>query len=325
MSEKNSDSPTTEVELEESIGASLDAAMDAQMESSEETDNVEIASKEAEGTVETEVEAVPEVVPPEHWSKDDQAAFVNWDQSTRDVTLRMDANFTKGLEEKANSLKRYADAIEPYRSLFAGGDEIQAIERLFQAQAYLGQNPVEAIKWLAKSYGVDEQFSSSQGEVKEDDPYIDPEVKRLRAELTKTQDDQTLRDRQLAHQQNNARLAVITEFKNAKDEQGKELHPNFDHLQPIMAGLLQSGRVADMEEAYQEAIKTMPEYIDSKIEARLKDESEKESKRLAEEADAAQKAKPVVNGKSDAKATPTKQSLEDALNENFDKSVRGEL
>lgn len=267
------------------------------------------------------------VSPPEHWSAEDKEAFQKLDPYAREVLLRKEGQFSKGIEEKSLALKKWEEAIQPYQSLLAGTEPVQAVQRLLQAQAYLNQNPVEGIKWLMKSYGVEDQFKpeTPQEGASDDDPYMDPEVKRLRQELKQARDEQSQRERQAQERQRQQQLAVIQQFQQEKDDEGNLKHPHFEELQPVMAGLLQAGRATDLEDAYQKAFMGHPEYIESEVKRRAEEQLKAEAAKKAEEARKAETASKGPKGKSEAKQVQSKGSWEQDLEENFAKAERGEL
>lgn len=295
----------------------LESALDNQDKGSEDT---------TEASPEGAASATEEVVPPEHWSEEDKAAYVSLPPEAREVLHRFDGNFTKGIQEKSEALKRYEDAFKPYASLYAGTEPTEAVQKLFRAQQYLQQNPVEAIKWLANSYQVaDQLFASKEPSKTEGDEYTDPEVKRLRQELEQAKDEQAQKERQAQQRQQQEQLAMIESFKSEKDEAGNLLHEHFDDLQPIMAGLLSAGRATTLEDAYSQAVKAHPTYLDAEVERRMQEAKDKAERERKEAADKADKASQGANGKSDAKATKTGDSWQEDLKANFEKSERGEL
>ena len=310
---------------EQTLSEALEAEFNKQ--TAEVPEEVEEIVADPEGEAEVEAD---EVSPPEHWSEEGQAIFMEADERVRDFMLSRENDFNKGIEEKSNELKSYRDVFEPYESLIPPGTtQPQVIQQLLNAQALLQRNPVEGIKWLMQSYGVDEkQFAPTETPVKTDnvdDVYVDPQVKALQQridELTNTRE-QDVRAAEMARQ--NALLTEVNKFQNATDDDGELLHPHFNAVYGVMAGLLQSGRATDMEEAYQRAVWSVPEYREQEVEQKAKDYAEKQ---LAEKTEAAQKAaeaSKTVKGKKSAKAAPKEKTIADSLSENYDKSIRGEL
>jgi hypothetical protein len=281
--------------------------------------------KELEAAAE-EAEEVEEVAPPEHWSDEDKQAFVAMDESGREWALRLESNFHKGIEEKSKELKKFRDAIEPYKHLVPPGvAEEQVVQQLLNAQAYLQQNPVEGIKWLMQSYGVDEkQFAPAETPV-EDDLYIDPQVKALQDQIAELKRSNESSLQKAESERQRAYFAQIQSFKDETDDNGELLHPHFQAVSPVMSGLLTSGRAQTMEDAYQQAVWAVPEYREAEVERKIREHAEKQRQATQEAAEKAEKASKTVKGKQSANAAPKPRTMLDDLAENYEKSIRGDL
>lgn len=57
--------------------------------------------------------------------------------------------------------------------------------------------------------------------------------------------------------------ASIQEFVGAKDDKGQPLHPHFERVKGTMAALMQSGSAKNLENAYAQAVWTVPELRES--------------------------------------------------------------
>lgn len=307
------------------LGEALKAAYDAQTKDDEAIVEA-IVDSEVEEVVEAveeeEIKETPqEVKPPEHWSDDDKTAFLAMDDSGRDWALRLEANASKGIQEKAEELKKFRTAFEPYKHLIPPGtDEVAVIQQLLNAQAVLTRNPKEGIEWLKKQYGVDEK----QKPADDPDEFVDPEIRALKEQIQQmqSQSEEQARDAEVKRQQ--AMYAEIRSFKDKTDDDGKLMHPHYDTVQGVMAGLLSTNRAKDLEDAYQQAVWAVPEYRDSEVEKRAKEAAEAELKAKSEAAKKAQQASKTVKGKSSAKKASAPQTMGDALRENYEKSIRGE-
>lgn len=313
-----------EVDDQVTLADALAAEFDKQTAEPEE--NTEIQASESDDVTVVDDETVieeTEVKPPEHWSEDDQKVFMDMDDSGREWALRLETNAHKGIEEKSKELKQYHDAFEPYKHLFPVGSESQVIQQLLNAQSTLQKDPVEGIKWLMKSYGVDEkQFVPTDAS---DEVYVDPDVKALRDEIDALKS--TNKQSAQAAEENRQRmmLAEIQKVQDEADEDGNLLRPHFQAVQGVMAGLMQSGRANGLEDAYQQAVWAVPEYRDSEVERIAKDKAEKELADKTKEADKSASAGKNINGKSNGKEAPKETTLSDSLSENYEKSIRGEL
>lgn len=322
MSEKTE----TEVEETEVTEPTLADALEAEFDKqSEEPQEIEEAPVEAEAA--ESQDEVTEVAPPEHWSKEDQEAFMQMDDGGREWALRLEANAHKGIEEKSKELKKFRDAFEPYQHLVpAGVSQEQAIQYLLNAHGVLTNNPVEGIKWLMRNYGVDEkQFTPTTVAPDEDEEFLDPEVRKLRDEVTALKQSSQTSLQQAEQRRQQAMYAEINEFRDAVDENGDPLHPHFADTVGVMSGLLQSGRATDMKSAYEQAVWAIPEYRDHVIEQQAKDRAAAELKAKTETANKATRASTSVTGKGSSKAPSSAKTIGDALTEAYEKSIRGEL
>lgn len=322
------DAAIEEVEVEEVVEEqqSLTDALTAEFEKQAASDAP--SEEDVAETVEAEPteEVVDEVTPPEHWSDEDKQAFVTMDESGREWALRLEANAHKGIEEKSLELKQFRDAFEPYKHLVPPGvSEAQVIQNLLNAQAVLQRSPVEGIKWLMRSYGVDEKQFNPTDTVPDDDVYVDPEVRNLTQKVNQLTE-RAQNDLQRAEQERQQQVyAEIVKFRDTTDDDGNVLYPHFAQVQGVMAGLMQSGRAIDMESAYAEAVWAIPEYRDAVIAKQTKELAEKEMAASSVAAKKAIKAATSVSGKSSSKKSTGPRTVADSLAENYDKSIRGEL
>jgi len=320
-SETKSDESAT---LSDALAAAYDAQIAATAAPTEDSiaEDVSASADDAD----TKASSEDDVAPPEHWSDEDKTAFLAMDKAGRDWALRAEANYHKGIQAKSEELKKLRGPIEEYRHLFQGVDEGEGVRRLLAAQAFLQQNPTEGLRWLMRNLGVDEkQFAQPQQTAPEDDPFVDPEVKKLKDEVRVLREtaEKDLRNAQTRQYQ--AMVAEIQKFQGETDEQGQPKHPYAQQVFPTMAGLLQSGRATDLESAYQQAVWALPEYRDSVVQQQVEQRAQEEIAKRVKAAEEAKKKATTVNGKSSAKQSPKDLSLTDALSAAYDKSVRGEL
>jgi hypothetical protein len=308
--EANTAEPETKVEAAAEIPAKEEASPETVTEAVSEDVSVEADAEPVEAS------------PPEHWSDEDKEAFGTMDESGRSWALRLETNASKGIEKKSAELKTLRDAFEPYKHLFPAGSEVAAVQQLFNAQVSLQTNPVEGIKWLMKSYGVDEkQFAPS---TETTDEFADPEVTKLRAEIKELKTTSERNAQTAQHTQQNAMMAEINQFRDAEDN-GERLHPHFNEVSGVMSGLMQSGRADSLEKAYEQAVWSLPEYRDSEVQRIAAEKAEKDLKERTKVAAKAEKTAKTVNGANGATLETKPVSLTDSLNEAYEKSVKGEL
>lgn len=319
-----------------SLTESLEAAYEAnvaepEVKEVEPTETVEVSpeveidasvSEDVSAEAETESVKTVEVSPPKHWSDEDKEAFTAMDDSGRNWALRLEANASKGIEKKSAELKTLRDAFEPYKHLFPAGSEVAALQQLFNAQNSLQTNPVEGIKWLMRSYGVDEkQFAPS---TEATDEFQDPDVAALRAEIKELKTTSERNAQNAQNTQQNAMIAEINQFRDAEDD-GEKSHPHFNEVSGVMSGLMQSGRADSLEVAYEQAVWSLPEYRDSEVQRLAAEKAESDLKERTVIAKKAEKTAATVTGANGATLEKKPATLTDALNEAYEKSVRGEL
>jgi len=230
-------------------------------------------AKEATGTE----PAPPAIDPPASWSAAAKAAFAKAPPEVQHEVLKREADVAKGFEQKAaetRALAPVAEVLAQYRAKFAayGVTEAQAVRQLLDAQNALETNPVEAIQWLARSYGVDlSRLQTQNPNQYQSAPAIDPNAIAAQA-----------RDAALRAVQEQQTLSVIEAFK----ADPKNVH--FEEVKGHMAALLQAGVAKDLSDAYDQAVYARPD-----IRQRILDDQRKadEARRIEEARERAAKAK----------------------------------
>ena len=307
------------------LAEDLQAAFEESVKTDEpeiQAETVEEAAAEVQTSEETQEE---EIVPPEHWSDEDKTVYLAMTPEQRDWAQKFEGTFQKGIQEKSEELKKYRDAIEPYRYLIPPGvDETAMIHQLMNAQAVLTKNPTEGINWLKSHYGIKDSTDTSE-EIPEFETPEEKQIRELRNEVNSLKQNRETDVQNAERDRQQQMFAEIAQFRDAVDEDGKTKHPHFDAVYPVMGGLLQSGRAKDLDDAYTQAVWAIPEYRDSVIEEKSKEAVTKELEEKAKTVETAKKKAKTVKGKSSAKETKKEKTRRDQLRENYEKSVRGEL
>lgn len=231
--------------------------------------------------------------PPANWSDEDKAAFAKLAPEGQELLLNrykdMQADYTQKTQKLSEASKFYDEhspLLKQYESYVGqrGLTLNQALPLLFNAQAALDNDPKDALKKIAQSYGVKVTFEDGE-------KFADPEIADLKKEIQnlKGQLNQTV---QSTRQSNDNQVkTVIDNFRNEKDSSGALLHPHFEKLQNEMATIINaaklSGTTIDLKTAYDKALRlddelyntTLKQQADAALKAR-----DEEAKRLAEEA-----------------------------------------
>lgn len=244
-------------------------------------------------------EAPPKM--PVSWPKDQAEAWSKLDKPAQEYILRRESEFEKGIQQKSEKYKPYEELdkiFEPWRERWQleGASPAVKVQQLLAAQAYLDKNPVEAIQWLANSYGVNLGQAAQPVQQQPQDPV----VQKLR-ELDEW------KAQQEAASRSQAEASLKSEIDGFKAS-GKA--PHFDAVRADMAKLLQAGVVETLQDAYERAVWANPT-----TRAIVQDEQRKaEAAKAAEEAKKA-KAAASVNVRSTPAATGKPKTMDDTLSE----------
>lgn len=206
---------------------------------------------------------------PDHWSSDDKDEFEALPEEARDFVLRRYKNMegdytekTKALADERGRFDRLEQVLAPHREQFArsGVDEAAAVAQLLQAQKFLQTQPVEALRWLAKSAGVDPSQLGDPA-VNEEDPYewVDPQVKQLQQRLNQQESYLVSLQEHQNRERESVFLGQVQGFQNAKTADGELAHPHIEAVMSEMTGLLQSRQSTSLQDAYDKAIWMVPE------------------------------------------------------------------
>ena len=274
-------------------------------EQPEETEEV------AEEKVEEQAPKLEAISAPKHWPKEEQEIFNAWDANVQHQVMdrykAMEGDYTKKTQALAKYKKRNESLDEiygPFRDDFqrAGMDEVAATRQLLAAHKYLREDPQQALKWLAQSYGVDLKAVNDDTAI--EDEYADPQMKAMQQQIAQLQGTITNQQQQAQNMQKQEVQAMIDNFQTAKDADGNLKHPHFDVVQNQMSGLISSGVAKDIESAYDMAVYANPETRAKVLEEKVKNETKQEVK-----AEAVQKAKKQQRVNVKGSGTPSNSAV----------------
>ena len=274
----------------------------------QEAEETEEAAEEEQ--VEEKATALEALTAPKHWPKKEQEVFNTWDASVQHQVMErykaMEGDYTKKTQEIAKFRKRNEALDEiygPFRDDFqrAGMDDVAATRQLLAAHKYLREDPQQAIKWLAKSYGVD---LTAVNDDTATDEYADPQMKAMQQQIAQLQG--TINNQQLQAQnmQKQEVQTIIDNFRTAKDVDGHLKHPHFETVQDQMSGLISSGVAKDIASAYEMAVYANPETRSKVLEEQVKKTTKQEVK-----AEAVQKAKKQQRVNVKGSGTPSNSGV----------------
>ena len=265
----------------------------------------------AEEKVEQQAPELEAISAPKHWPKEEQEIFNAWDANVQHQVMdrykAMEGDYTKKTQALAKYKKRNESLDEiygPFRDDFqrAGMDEVAATRQLLAAHKYLREDPQQALKWLAQSYGVDLKAVNDDTAI--EDEYADPQMKAMQQQIAQLQGTITNQQQQAQNMQKQEVQAMIDNFQTAKDADGNLKHPHFDVVQNQMSGLISSGVAKDIESAYEMAVYANPETRAKVLDEKVKKETKQEVK-----AEAVQKAKKQQRVNVKGSGTPSNSAV----------------
>ena len=314
---QTADEPKTPT-LKETLQAAMqgeDTLPEPPAEKMEEVQKEEEQPEQTEEAVEEKVEEqAPEleaISAPKHWPKEEQEIFNAWDANVQHQVMdrykAMEGDYTKKTQALAKYKKRNESLDEiygPFRDDFqrAGMDEVAATRQLLAAHKYLREDPQQALKWLAQSYGVDLKAVNDDTAI--EDEYADPQMKAMQQQIAQLQGTITNQQQQAQNMQKQEVQAMIDNFQTAKDADGNLKHPHFDVVQNQMSGLISSGVAKDIESAYEMAVYANPETRAKVLDEKVKKETKQEVK-----AEAVQKAKKQQRVNVKGSGTPSNSAI----------------
>ena len=264
-----------------------------------------------EGVEEQQAPELEAISAPKHWPKEEQEIFNAWDANVQHQVMdrykAMEGDYTKKTQALAKYKKRNESLDEiygPFRDDFqrAGMDEVAATRQLLAAHKYLREDPQQALKWLAQSYGVDLKAVNDDTAI--EDEYADPQMKAMQQQIAQLQGTITNQQQQAQNMQKQDVQAIIDNFQTAKDADGNLKHPHFDVVQNQMSGLISSGVAKDIESAYEMAVYANPETRAKVLDEKVKKETKQEVK-----AEAVQKAKKQQRVNVKGSGTPSNSAV----------------
>lgn len=256
---------------------------------------------------------------PTSWSAVAKAEWAKLPPAIQQEVLKREGDVAKGFEERATRLKSYEpieQALEPVRQALdlRGVSPAQYIGQLVAAEQYLQKSPVEAIQYLAKSYGVDLQgLTQQQAESSQD-----PAMTAVQQQLREIEQRQTQHFQELANQQIQSAGKQIEAFK--ADPKHKHFDAVYDDMVALAGLEKQRGAQPTLESLYEKAIWANPTIraqilAEQKAEQEARDKAEK-AKRLT---DAKRQEGVNLSTEGATGQTPAYGSIEEELAAAYDR------
>lgn len=247
---------------------------------------------------------------PEHWSAVDRETFNEQPKAAQEFILKrhkeIEGDYTRKRQQESSQVRlaeAVTDALNPHRQDFesAGLDEAGAVRKLLAVHGMLKTGDKSAILNLAQTYGIDMDEEGQE--------YVDPALRQTQSQLSSIEQRIARQEQAAQHQEHSAILATIKQFEEAKDANGKLLHPHFREVQEEISSLMYAGiaRKDDLEDGYKKAMALRPD---------LKPAEKKAEPNIsrAEKVAKAKKAATGIRSSGAVGKTPAKaMSLEDEI------------
>jgi len=293
----------------EAIEADVDEASETTLESSE---PVEVDQDEPETPVDNATDDHTAQAP-SSWKKDISEKWSELPPEVRAEIHRRESDYHKGIEQykqAAEQAEYLQQAIAPYmQNIQASGvPPAQALQHLLGVEHTLRNGTAEQktrlIAEIARDYGIDLEDITPA-------PPLDPQVQQL------IQQNRHLQQFQQTVQQQQ-QSAVKSEIERFRDNP-ENVH--FEEVREDMAVLLETGRAANLQDAYDMAVWMRPE-----IRQTLVQTQRAEAEKRAAEQQRKQRAKTAagsVKGSANSKATSVSSnaSLRDTLTAALDGDI----
>lgn len=254
--------------------------------------------------------------PPKSWQQEHHATWQAADPKMQEYAYQREEQMRAGLEPfaaKAQFADQMHQAVEPYMQTIQGLglQPHQAVEALMRADHTLRtssqQDRLAYFGQLAQQYGVD---LGQIGELPQQLP-VDPTVYALQNELNAVRGEVFGWKQQQEQAQNSALLGEIDKFAQKAE--------HFEEARPAMIQLLQGGIAADLQDAYEKAVRLDPTLSDAVNQGR---QAEVDAQRRSAANKAAKSARAaavsVRSSTPGAQTTPKAQDRRSLLAEQFD-------
>lgn len=189
---------------------------------------------------------------PESWSAAMKQEWAKLPLSIQEEIFKRENDVSKGFKQYGERVKSY-EAIDKVLSpklqaiQAAGMTGADYIGRLVEAENRLNSNPVEAIKWLAQSYGV------NLSNLTQEQPQGSPEIEPLRQQLTELSN---WKQQQEQATQAQLQQSIQSDIEKFSADPKNEF---YGQVKEKMGSLFRAGEAKDLSDAYEKAIWIVPE------------------------------------------------------------------
>lgn len=244
---------------------------------------------------------------PKSYKKEYAEQFKTLSPEWRKYLTEREKEVERGFSDFGNRLNSYKwldNVLSPRQERLAkaGFSRPQEwIESLAKIDDAFAQDPQGTIRILADAYGVGLETNNN---TEQNNPLLQ-KISRLEQNFTSL-------NNLIASQRQAEANQTISDFVDAKDENGNPKHPHFDDVKMVMGQLLNSRLAKNIEDAYDKAVWLVPQVQEKMISAR-------QNAALKDKVAEAAKAKEAgFDPKGKAAATKPELSTRDLLEQQFD-------
>lgn len=218
---------------------------------------------------------------PAGWPADAKAEWSKLTPAIQAAVIKRESEINEGGRRWSEEKRRYEETLTPVRAIAKryGVDERESIQRLATAAEFMDRDPVNGLRWMARSYGLDlKQLADATVQTA---PRVDPAFQALHQELNQLKQTFNAREQEEVS-------AEISRF--AKDR------PHFAEVRTTMGRLMETGEAESMEDAYEKAcwaLQPVREKLLAEREANTRSEREKAER---ERVDKARRGAVSING-----------------------------
>ena len=274
--------------------------------------------------------AAGSLTPPGTWSAEERAEFIDLPAKAQAAILRREGDRDRAFSQKQAELhktvQRYAamdQLLEPHRENFAlhGVDPVNLFRQYIAYDQLMTKDPIGCLKILARKAGVDLSTLNPEAEGEE----VSPEIAKLRREvsdqriqLSTIQTERKSAEDEAKRQRQTALLSHLADFAGKTDENGELKYPHYQELRTTMGALIHSGKVQDLDTAYNQALWSSPNHREALMASQRRDTERQAAKEKKAHAAKAAKAGSSVAGSPGGAEPPAavgsvRQELEKAI------------
>lgn len=255
--------------------------------------------------------------------------FISKREQERDGFLSSKANEVAQIKQYVSQYSDIDEAFAPFerKMQLSGANRGQVITQLLGAQKFLDENPPEAIRWLAESYGLTpEQIFNAEAST----PRVDPTTANLQRKIEQLEgylEQQKKSQHQSTYQAINNDIAA---FATETDGQGNYLRPHFNEVYTDMEAIVRHLRANQpelpirevLQQAYDRAVWANPNSREAML---LREKQKVQANHMNEAKRKAEKARVLgssVTGAPTSNASPAisgnlREMLESAISRHY--------